>query len=38
MNQVIKEFTEYKNNLDELNKYREEFIKNQKILLEDYYK
>ena len=38
MNQAIKDFNEYKNNLDELNKVRESFNNAQKILLEENYK
>ena len=38
MNQAIKDFNEYKYNLDELNKVRESFNNTQKILLEENYK
>ena len=38
MNQAIKDFNEYKYNLDELNKVRESFNNAQKILLEENYK
>jgi hypothetical protein len=38
MNQAIKDFNEYKYNLDELNKVRENFNNAQKILLEENYK
>ena len=38
MNQAIKDFNEYKYNLDELNKVRESFNNAQKILLDENYK
>ena len=38
MKEAIKDFNEYKNNLDELNKIRESFNNAQKILLEENYK